>query len=339
MTGVALIGAGMVADTWLAALQGLPDLRLTGVLARTTGADFLARHEVTARVYDSVAEIAADPDADFVALVTPPDARQRMVEVLTAAKKPILMEKPVERSLAAARALVQTCEAAGVPLGIALQQRLRPSVRALRDRLDGLGPLRAAEIRVPWWRPQSYYDQPGRGTRARDGGGVMISQAIHTMDLALQFTGPVADVVALTATTGLHRMETEDFVSAGLRLASGAPVSLFATTAAFPGRAEEIVLNFATATARLAGTALTLDHLDGSSETLGEATATGSGADPMAFGAGPHRAVLADFAEALGQGRPPAITGRSALPVHALIEAIETAGRTGQRTRVEQSSR
>jgi predicted dehydrogenase len=129
-------------------------------------------------------------------------------------------------------------------------------------------------------------------------------------------------------------MPSEDFVSAGLTLASGAPVSLFATTAAYPGRGEAIVLHYRDACAHLAGNLLTIAHHDGREETHGAAAATGSGANPMAFTADWHRDVIADFAAALDDGRPPMIPGRSALAVHALIAAIETSGRTGARAAV-----
>jgi predicted dehydrogenase len=112
-----------------------------------------------------------------------------------------------------------------------------------------LGALGYAEIAVPWWREQSYYDEPGRGTYARDGGGVLISQAIHTIDLALSLTGPVAEVQAMTATTRFHAMEAEDVAVAGLRFANGAVGSLTASTASFPGGAEWIRLHFERASA------------------------------------------------------------------------------------------
>ena len=106
-------------------------------------------------------------------------------------------------------------------LGIVLQHRFRAVAERLADRLasGALGTIAAVHIAVPWWRPQGYYDEPGRGTYARDGGGVLISQAIHTLDLALSLAGPVDEVVAVAGTTALHRMEAEDFVAAGIRFA------------------------------------------------------------------------------------------------------------------------
>ena len=201
--------------------------------------------------------------------------------------------------------------------------------------MPSLGPLVAVETNVPWWRPQAYYDEPGRGTYARDGGGVLISQAIHTLDLMLTLTGPVSDVTAMCVTTAHHRMEAEDFVIAGLRFTNGAAGQLFATTAGFPGAGETITLHCRDASARLGAGILKIDWLDGRSESSGESLASGAGADPMAFASDWHRLVIEDFADAVSTGRPPLVPGRSALAVHALIEAIERSGRTGTRVEVE----
>jgi len=334
-TGVALIGVGMVGATYADALAGT-SLRLVGALGARDGsaAAFLDRHGLGARAYGSVAEVAADPEVGFAIVATPPNARVEIVEALAAAGKPVLMEKPVERSLSAAVRICEICEAAGVPLGIMLQHRARPSVLALRERVAALGVLQSVEISVPWWRDQGYYDAPGRGSYARDGGGVLISQAIHTLDLALQFTGPVLDVVALCATTGAHRMEAEDFVAGGLRFENGAVGSLFASTASYPGRGEEIILHYAAGSVRMPAGALRIDWRDGRSDEIGVAAASGAGADPMAFTSDWHRAVIEDFADSVARGGEPLASGRSALAVHAVIEALETAGRTGQRTPV-----
>lgn len=327
---VALIGLGMVSATYADAIRTSPGLTLARVHARTAPSRqaFLAAHpDLGAEAAPTVAAIAKDPDIAFAIVATPPNARTGIVDTLAAHGKPILMEKPVERTLAAAEALVARCEGAGVPLGIVLQHRARPLVADLRQRLPDLGPLHAVEVAVPWWRPQSYYDDPGRGTYARDGGGVLISQAIHTLDVMLSLTGPVAELQALTATTAAHRMEAEDFVAAGLRFASGAVGHLHATTASFPGRGETITLHGARGSARLDAGTLRLDWRDGGSETLGQTAASGAGADPMAFTSDWHRAVIEDFAAALTEGRPPLVPGRTALEVHRLIAALERSGR------------
>jgi len=340
---VALIGVGMVGGTYATALAGLKNtVCLHGVLGRSerSGRAFLDRQTgvlpADAVTYRSIEEVAQDRAVDFAILATPPDARLDLVRTLAGAGKPILMEKPVERTLAAAREICRVCEAAGVPLGIVLQTRASASARILRDRLQagGFGMLHMAEISVPWWRDQIYYDTPGRGTHLRDGGGVMITQAIHVLDLALQFTGPISDVVALAATTGFHTMEAEDFVSAGLRFRNGAVGTMMTTTASFPGRPEQIVLHYANASVQLQRGSLRIDWRDGRAETLGAVAASGAGADPMAFSADLHRKVIADFAACVEGDGAPLASGRSALAVHALIEALERSGRSGKREEV-----
>jgi UDP-N-acetyl-2-amino-2-deoxyglucuronate dehydrogenase len=259
-----------------------------------------------------------------------------LVSVFARAGKAILMEKPVERTTAAAEAIVAEAERAKVPLGIVFQSRLRPASLALRAKLAAgeLGAIAQMRLDVPWWRPQSYYDEPGRGTYARDGGGVLISQAIHAMDMMLSVTAPVVDVMALAGTTNSHRMESEDFAAAGLRFADGALGAVTATTAAYPGGAETLAIHAARGSAILRGGALTVSWRDGREEIVGETVATGGGADPMAFDHGPHRAVIADFLDAVATGRAPAIDGRSALRVHRLIDAILESARTGERAKV-----
>lgn len=334
---VALIGLGMVAGTYVDAFRKTSGLTLAAVAARQpdTARAFLEKHpHLTARAA-TVDDIAADPSIDFVIVTTPPNARHEIVERMVGVKKPILMEKPVERTLTAATTLVDLCAQAGVPLGIMLQHRARPVVADLRRIMPSLGALVAAEVTVPWWRPQSYYDQPGRGSFARDGGGVLISQAIHSLDLMLSLTGPVAEVFAMVATTAHHSMEAEDFVSAGLRFRNGAVGQLFATTASFPGRGECITLHFKNGSARLEAGALNVDRHDGTAQSFGQSATSGAGADPMAFTSDWHRAVIEDFADALRHGRPPLVSGQSALSVHRLIAALEDSGKMGRSVRLQ----
>ena len=330
----ALIGLGMVADTHVAAIAGTGGaVRLRGVLARRfpQAEAFAARHGT--RAYGELADILADDAVDFVILATPPDARMAFARALASAGMPTLMEKPLERTHRDAAELVQLYESAGVPLGAVLQHRMRPAARQLLDRLAAgdLGEIATLEVRIPWWRAQSYYDASGRGTYARDGGGVLITQAIHTLDLMLACAGPVAAVQAMAGTSRMHSLEAEDFAAASLRFASGAFGSVVASTTHFPGAPEEIILNGTSGSATLSAAALTLRPHDGPEEVIGAAGGSGSGADPMAFTSDWHRDVIVDFAQSLIENRPPAITAASALPVQELVDAIQTSARTGRR--------
>ena len=331
---VALIGLGMVSGTYGDAIRNSAHVELVRVFARNpeSRATFLSDwSDLGSSQAESVEDIARDPDVDFVVVTTPPNARESIVDALIAGGKPILMEKPVERTLEAAKRLVEKCEAANVPLGIMLQHRARPVVADLRGRIAELGELVAVEINVPWWRPQAYYDEPGRGTYERDGGGVLISQAIHTLDLAVSIAGPVASVTAMAATTAFHDMESEDFVCAGLQFENGAVGQLFASTASFPGEGETITFHFRNGSARLKAGQVQLDWRDGVSETIGAAASSGAGADPMAFTSDWHRYVIEDFADSIAEKRPPLIPGRSALEVHRLIAALEASASVGRR--------
>lgn len=335
----ALIGLGMVARTYADAFAKTRLVELKSICSRSAEreVEFLRRSPSLGVTIEKLVDICTDPEIDFVVLATPPNARRHIVDKLVTAGKPILMEKPVERTLAAAEDLVATCERACVPLGIMLQHRARPAVGDLRRLRNDLGDVVAVEINVPWWRPQSYYDEPGRGTYERDGGGVLISQAIHTLDLAICLAGQVESVFAMSKTTTLHKMEAEDFVCAGLMFQNGAVGQLFATTASFPGRGESITFHHDAGSVHLSAGVVEIHRRDGTHETFGETAQSGAGADPMAFTSDWHRFVIEDFAQSLSDGRPPLVPGREALNVHRLITALETSAQRGERIRLMES--
>jgi predicted dehydrogenase len=335
--GLGIVGAGMGAKPHALALQSLNDtIEVRGVYRRDP-----LELQVFCEIYGfpaapSYEAMLADPQIDAVLVLTPPNAREAIVAAAAEAGKHVLLEKPVERTTEAAERIVATCSDAGVTLGVIFQHRFRAASKALAARIatGDFGALRAVHLTVPWWRPQvGYYDQKGRGTLAQDGGGVLITQAIHSLDLMLSLCGPVSAVTAMAATTGLHQMETEDFVSGGLVFANGAVGALMATTANYPGGPETIVLNFDRASATLAAGTLTIRWMDGRTEEVGEPSEGGGGADPMAFPFAWHKAQIADFAEAIHAGRQPVSTGVTALRVHRLIDALMTSARQG--TRVE----
>jgi len=328
---IALIGAGMVAGAHIQSIADLAGkLKLVGILSRRH--DSAKALSISAsdscgypvRAYTELSEIMDDPSIDWVLVITPPNARMELVSAIANSGKAVLLEKPIERTLENAIELVESCEAAKVSLGIVFQHRMREVSMQLVDLVRGgtLGDLVIAEARVPWWREQRYYDEPGRGTYERDGGGVLISQAIHTLDLLLHLTGPVIDVAAIAHTTPLHTMESEDFVSASVKFSSGAVGSILASTAHFPGDAESITLHFKNAVAHLQSGELTLTWRDGRRESYGASATTGGGADPMAFTHTWHRSVIEDFSDAICENRKPCVSGREGLAVHALIDAL-----------------
>ncbi len=334
---LAVIGLGMATKPHLDALAELRGrVHVSGVFNRTKAKADAVGEKFGFPVFASLKEIADDPETDGVIIATPPNQRAEIAAVMAGAGKHILMEKPVERSLDAAQDIVAMCETRGVTLGIVFQHRFRESALRLRALIEekALGDLALVRAEIPWWRDQGYYDVPGRGTLARDGGGVLISQAIHVLDLMLSLTGSAKTVQALTATTRMHHMEAEDFAAAGIIFANGAVGSVVATTATYPGDTESLVLDGTKGTAILKGGSLKVTWRDGRTEELGEASGTGGGADPMAFPCDWHRDLILDFAQSISAGQPPRIPGREALRVHALIDAMTRSSAEGHRVEV-----
>ena len=286
---------------------------------------------------DRLETILEDKTVDAALVLTPANTHLDIARRCAEAGKHVLLEKPIEITTARAEELVAACRKAGVTLGIVLQHRFRPAGMRLAEMLRAgeLGAIVGCSTVIRLWRPQGYYDEPGRGSFARDGGGVLISQGIHTLDLMLSLAGPIAEVSGYATTTPVHRMETEDMVCAAARFANGAFGTIDATTAAYPGFLERIDLVCEKGTASLAGTALLVQFQDGSKvEIEPDNSAGGTGADPMAFPHDYHRAVMADFIDAIATGRAPKVSGNEALRVHRLIDALIETGRAGRPVRI-----
>ena len=289
---------------------------------------------------DDLDRVFSDKSVDAVLILTPPNTHLDLVRRAAEAGKHVLLEKPLEISTERSLEIVRVCRAAGVTLGVVLQHRFRPPATKLRELLaaNELGKILGASASIRVWRPQSYYDQPGRGTKARDGGGVLLTQAIHTLDLLLSLAGLAAEVRSHVATTPIHRMETEDHVSAVVRLRNGSFGTIEATTAAYPGYPERIEILGEKGTAVIEGTALKVALHDGRAfESAPDNSGGGTGADPMAFPHDYHRDLIADFLDAIETGGAPRITGEEALKVHFLIDALLESGASGRPAKVREN--
>ena len=275
--------------------------------------------------------VLTDPSVDACIVLTPPSSHLDVSALCLEAGKHVLVEKPLELTSARGQRLVDTARRTHRTFGVVLQHRFRPASLRLRAALQSgeLGTVEAAFLSVPWWRPQGYYDEPGRGTLARDGGGVLLTQAIHSLDLFRSLVGVSRVVAAQARTTALHRMETEDYVSALLETGNGAPATLVTTTAAYPGYPERIEITGTKGFAALIGGRLRLVFLDGSEEIVEAEGSTGSGAAIMDFPHDAHRAVIADFLDAIEQGRDPVVTGEEALASQRLVDDVLAAARKG----------
>lgn len=322
--GVGIIGLGMAVTPHMFALQDLAQAGRARIIgghapsaARRDG--FAARW--SAPVFGTLDALLAMPGLDLVLILAPPGEHLPIAERVAAAGKHMIVEKPLERSLARAESLVAVAERAGVRAAVCFQHRFRPGALefARRLRAGDLGRPLSASASIRWWRDATYFAQPGRGTLARDGGGVLLTQAIHTMDLLLHLMGPVRDVAGFAMNAGLRANDTEDVAAAAIRFENGALGMIDATSVARPGFPERIEIAGTKASALLIGNRLEWYAGDGPPEVIDPGSGTGGGADPMAFDHGPHRALIAEMLDAIGEGRPPSNDARSALPVQRLI--------------------
>ena len=172
-----------------------------------------------------------------------------------------------------------------------MQHRFRDASRKLRAAVDSgeLGALVSASASIRWWRTPEYFQQPGRGMKSRDGGGVLITQAIHTLDLFQSLTGPIAKVTAFAKTSPLRKIDTEDIAAGAIEFKNGAIGTIDATTVSYPGFPERLELACEKATAILNAETLDIYYKDGRHVHHEGAASKSGGADPMAFSNDAHK--------------------------------------------------
>jgi len=328
--GVGVIGLGLAVKPHALALRDLAEqVDFMGGYSPTR-----PRREAFEREYglpsvDTVGALLNDDRVAVVLVLTPPRTHAELALQCARAGKHVLLEKPIDVTYDQARAVVEGVEATGLRLGVVFQQRFRAGVQRARALLaDGaLGELLSVSCAVRWWRPPEYFAQPGRGTIARDGGGVLLTQAIHTLDAMLDLAGEVERVSALCRTSPLRTIDTEDIACAALTFRNGAVGVVDATTVAYPGYPERIELAGTRGSLVLEAERLVV-HRHGRDPIVVEgSSAGGGGADPMAFSHEPHKRLIADFLDAVREAREPYANGRSALKVHALIDAMLASSR------------
>jgi predicted dehydrogenase len=330
---VAIVGLGMALKPHLQSLEELSG-RVEIAACFTPSAERRKAFAAAGKhpVVDGLDVILADRSIDIVFVLTPPMSHLELVERCAAAGKHVLLEKPTDVTSERAAKAVDAMTKAKRKLAIMLQHRFRDASRKLRAAVEGgeLGALVSASAAIRWWRPPDYFAQPGRGMKARDGGGVLITQAIHTLDLFQSLTGKIAKVTAFAKTSPLRKIDTEDIVSGGIEFANGAIGTIDATTVAYPGFPERIELAGEKATAVLDAETLDIYFKDGGHVHHEGAVSKSGGADPMAFSNDAHKALIVDFLDAIDADRGPAVSGAESLKVLRLIEALLRSAEQGK---------
>ncbi|MCC7040085.1 MAG: Gfo/Idh/MocA family oxidoreductase [Burkholderiales bacterium] len=330
--GIGIIGLGMAARPHMHALRDLAS-KVDVIGCHSPSEE---RRAAFARTYDvpivgSLEALLGDARIEVALILTPPRTHAELAIRAARAGKHVLLEKPVDVDLPSSIALVDAIAHEKRALGVVFQHRFRACALTLRALLEeqALGELVSVSASVRWWRSDAYFAEPGRGMRARDGGGLLLTQAIHSLDLLLDLAGPVERVASLCRTSPLRRIDTEDVACASVAYASGAIGVIDATTAAYPGYPERLEFAGTKGSAVIEGENLIV-HRHGREVLRMEGAPVGDGgADPMAFSHAAHRRLLEDYVDSLTDGREPRASGRSALAVHALIDAMLESSRTG----------
>jgi UDP-N-acetyl-2-amino-2-deoxyglucuronate dehydrogenase len=332
---IGLIGGGNITETHARAARAIPGVEISAIYG--TNSEKIARlcREHGGTPYQDFDAFLNHRPMDLVIIGSPSGLHAS--QGIAAARRGlhVLTEKPIEVSTARADALIDAARKSDVQLGVIFQDRMKPHIRQLKSWLDQglLGRPLIVNARVMWYRPPEYYSNSRwRGTFALDGGGALINQGVHTVDLLLWVLGDVVRVQARTGTL-LHNIEAEDTAAAILEFSSGALGILHATTAAYPGYPRRVEISGTEGTVilehdRIIAANLRDARAGAAPAPLDENKSASSAAVTDFRG---HQAVLEDFLQAIQQNRPPACDGLEGRRSIALIEAIYRAAKTPDR--------
>lgn len=330
---VGLIGTGAIAHKHAAAYRNIRyELTVCSNRGEDAGRRFAAQYGC--EFVGSWEAVCRDSRLDFVDVCTFPDFRLEPVRVCAEAGRHIQVQKPMATNLATAREMVDTARRAGILLNVVSQHRFDHSVQFLKRAIVAgrLGRILQADAYVKWYRSAAYYSRPGKGTWQIEGGGALINQAIHQVDLLLFLVGAVAEVFGMWQTGALHAIASEDVVSAVLRYASGATGVIQASTAFWPGYSERVEIHGAKGTAIVTGDKLTTwDVQDDVGEAAPVAREVSSGAsDPMAISLAPFERQFLDFGEAIRTGGRPCLSGEEGCRALELVMSVYESCREGR---------
>jgi predicted dehydrogenase len=324
---VGLIGSGNISETHARAAFEARHVELVAHWGRNARTTQNLAHEYGGRPFATVDELLAHRPLDAVLIGTPSGTHADFAIAAARQGLHVLVEKPLDVTTARIDPLLIECARAGVTLGVFFQDRTAPDLVWLKQAIDGgdLGAPLLASASARWYRSPAYYaGSPWRGTRALDGGGALMNQGIHTVDLLLWLFGPVARVSAI-ARTALHRIEVEDTVVATLEFANGAVGTLEVTTAAYPGLPRRIELTGSQGTVVVEGDRVmtwALQHPPAVDPPRHAGTTNASASSPVVSDVTGHQRVLEDFVTAVRDRRPPRCDGAEGRRSVALIEAI-----------------
>jgi len=348
--GACIVGCGMIARFHARALAEVPGAKLTALVSRHAANAERLCTEIGAGnvpIFTDLAQAVQRPDVDMVIITTPSGAHLEPALVAAKAGKHVVVEKPLEITPERCDRIIEACDKSGVQLCTIFPSRFHDANVTLKSAVDAgrFGRLTLGETTCKWWRPQSYYDDGGwKGTQALDGGGALMNQAIHNVDLLLWMMGPATHVSGFNATLVHERIEVEDTAVACLRFANGALGVIQATTSVHPGLPKTIAVHGDRGSAVIEQEDVlrwefqphTPDDDAIKQRFAQKVGASGGAADPKAISHQGHARQLTDYVRAINSGTAPKVDGREGRRAVALICAIYESNRTGRAVELRQ---
>ena len=331
---VAILGTSAIAHKHAQAYRNIGyDLVACSNRDATKGRAFAEKWNT--RFIDRWQYLCALPDVDFVALCTLPAFRLEAVEACAAHHRHIQIQKPIAADLATARRMIDVAKAAGIMIGIVSQHRFDESSQFLKRALGAgrLGRILEADAYIKWFRSDAYYAPPAKGTWAGEGGGVLINQGIHSVDLLRWMMGPVHSVDAQWQLGAIHKIESEDIVNALLKYECGATGVIQASTAFRPGEPERIEIHGTKGWAMIAGDKLVrwdVENDSGEPAPISQTSSSGA-SDPMAISLAPFERNFLDFGRAIAEHSQPLISGEEGYRALEVVDAIYRSCREDRR--------
>lgn len=324
--GFGLVGPGMIGRVHAEAIEAIPGAHLVAVCGRSEDKTKEFAERFNAAAYTDYEAFLAHPDLSIVAICTPSGTHAELGVKAAQAGKHAIVEKPIETTLERADKLIAACEESKVQLGVIFQSRLLPAVARIKRAVDEgrLGRLFLGDAYVKWYRaPQYYAKESWHGTLALDGGGALINQAIHTVDLLQWIVGPAETVFAFKGALRYPHIEGEDTLVANIRFQNGALGIIEAATSIAPGFKRRLEISGERGTIILDGDDISVWQIEGEeAETGSGEQITDGSSNPAAISNEGHRRQIADFVEAINQGREPVVSGREGRKALQLIESI-----------------
>ena len=341
-----IIGCGMIAAFHARAIADIGGKLVACFDHVPQAADRLAE-TVGCRAYYDLKPFLADKEIEIVTICTPSGAHQDPAVRAAESGKHVIVEKPLEITLERCDKIIAACEKAGVVLGTIFPFRFYPSAQHLKAAIEAgrFGTLTLGDAIVKWYRTQEYYDKGAwRGTWEFDGGGALMNQAIHSVDLLTWLMGPVAEVTAQSALLAHQRIEVEDNLVATLRFQNGAIGVIEASTAVYPGSLKRVEIHGSTGSAVIEEEDIVQwdfqtsrpEDADIREKMTLKVSGGGGAADPAAIGHHGHAMLFADVVQAIDTGGKPQIDGWEGRRSVEIIRGVYDAAKSGKTVRFGQ---